>query len=221
MSPHHTQERSQAEPDLLAAVEMERRRIAQDLHDGLGQQLTGISFLLKVLHKNCSEKDPAGERDLLEAERMIRESICQTRNLSLSLCPASPAPQSLMGSFEELASRTEATYPVRCSFRGGVASSPLSPARGLELLTLVQEGIVHAVRDRRAGRISIAMQQDGPGIRLTVQSDGRENPGETGLDERMRIRIMELRAQRLGAELLMERTASGQTLLSCFIRNRD
>jgi signal transduction histidine kinase len=221
MTPGRSPERSRTVPDLLAAVEMERRRIAQDLHDNLGQQLTGISFLHKVLHRNCSEKAPAEARDLLEAERLVQESIHHTRNLSLSLCPAVLSPHSLASSFAELASRTEATYPVRCGFRGKVVSSPLSPTRGVELLTLVQEAVFHAIRDRKAGQILIVLEQVGTRTRLTVQNDGKASPGKTDPNERIQIRIMELRAKHLGGELLVESTAAGETLISCLIPNGE
>ncbi len=203
------------------AVDVERRRIAQDLHDSLGQQLTGISFLLKVVEKQIQDTAPAAVQDLKEIERQVNDAIRQTRNLALSLRPLGLSPETLFEAVQELASRTESMYGIPCGFQGKTPASPPDPVLAVQLFFLAQEAVIHAVRDRKAGRVMIRMETERPYLQLEVQCEEIQHKGKPDPDGKARFRLLECRAQALGGTLQRKRTESGGTLLFFRIRNPD
>src|SRR6202041_3856688 len=80
-------EREQLEKALLTISSREQRRIGQDLHDGLGQHLTGIAFMAKVHEAKLAEKCVAEASDAAKIVRLVNEAIHKTRELARGLLP--------------------------------------------------------------------------------------------------------------------------------------
>ena len=79
-------ERKHLEKAILEVSAREQRRIAQDLHDGLGQHLTGIAFLSKVLEEKLSEESVAESRDAAKIVLLVNDAIRKTKELARGLC---------------------------------------------------------------------------------------------------------------------------------------
>jgi two-component system, LuxR family, sensor kinase FixL len=93
-------ERKRLEHEILEIAEREQRRIGQDLHDGLGQQLTGIAFLTKTLQHRLSTEGRPEAADAGEVARLLGGAIEQARALSRGLHPVEPKPEGLADAAE-------------------------------------------------------------------------------------------------------------------------
>ena len=89
-------ERKRLEKAILEIGETERRRIGQDLHDGLGQLLTGIAFMSKVLEQRLAESSPAEAAEAAKIVKLVNDSIKMTRELARGLLPVASQSHGLM-----------------------------------------------------------------------------------------------------------------------------
>src|SRR4030095_7452693 len=109
-------ERKRLEKSILEISEREKGRIAQDLHDGLGQHLTG-AFLSKVLERKLIEKSAPDACDAAKIARLVNEAINQTRELARGLLPVQSGSKGLMSALQHLASEVEELFNISCHFR--------------------------------------------------------------------------------------------------------
>lgn len=88
---HDVTERRQLERELIEISEGERRRIGYDLHDSLGQHLTGIAFLSKVLAQRLTARNSAEAAEAVQIVDFVNQAIAQARKLATGLAPLTDA----------------------------------------------------------------------------------------------------------------------------------
>src|SRR6202162_976408 len=106
-------ERKSLEEAILEISATEQRRIAQDLHDGLGQHLTGIAFMSKVLEEKLSDKSLPEAVEAAKIVRMVNEAIDNTRQLARGLHPVAAEPEGLMSALKRWATEVEELFHIR------------------------------------------------------------------------------------------------------------
>jgi signal transduction histidine kinase len=109
-------ERKRLEEEVLHISEREHRRIAQDLHDGVGQQLAGISCLSNVLKKSLSDQRSPEAETATRISQLLDSAVAQTRSLARGLHPVEPEPSGLMSALDELAVMVTDLFKVSCKF---------------------------------------------------------------------------------------------------------
>ncbi len=202
------------------------RRIGQDLHDGLGQVLTGISFQLKALERRVAARSAvAGDAEMIaDITRQVTQAISQTRSLARLLHPVEADADGLGAALQELGASNEKIFAVTItvtwpddlpvpSTRIEMGDTPPS----MHLYRIVQEALSNAIRHGQAKRVWItgAFTPCGdalPGfhafsdlVELTIADDGRGflPPGPDAIHgpaSGMGLRIMAFRAECLGAQ---------------------
>ena len=100
--------------DLIEAIEQEQLRIVQELHDGLGQHLTGIAFLAKVLERKLQDAGLRESDDAAWITRLVNEGVGQTRALARGLRPVGPEENALYSALKELANDMTKVYGITC-----------------------------------------------------------------------------------------------------------
>src|SRR5262245_43067766 len=110
-------ERKRLEKEILETSDREQRRIGQDLHDGLCQQLAGIELMSQVLEQNLAGKSKAAADRVGEIAAHVRDAISQTRALARGLSPVTLESEGLMAALHELAVTARKMFNVDCSFR--------------------------------------------------------------------------------------------------------
>src|ERR1700719_3967648 len=110
-------ERKRLEEAILEISAREQRRIAQDLHDGLGQHLTGIALISKVLEEKLSDKTLPEAMEAAKIVKMVNQAIDYTRQLARGLHPVAAEPVGLMSALKKWASEVEGLFHIGCSFR--------------------------------------------------------------------------------------------------------
>src|SRR5579864_3106012 len=109
-------ERKKLEESILDISVQEQRRIAQDLHDGLGQHLTGIAFMSKVLEEKLSDKSLPEAAEAAKIVQMVNQAIDNTRQLARGLHPVAAEPLGLMSALRKWANEVEELFQIRCAF---------------------------------------------------------------------------------------------------------
>src|SRR6202043_252819 len=107
-------ERKRLEKTILEISAREQRRIGQDLHDGLGQHLTGIAFMSKVLEQKLAERAIPETADADKILRLVNEAISRTRELARGLSPVVSEAHGLMSAMGQLANEIEDLFRISC-----------------------------------------------------------------------------------------------------------
>ncbi len=214
------QERTRLQKELLETSERVQRRIGYDLHDGLGQHLTGTALAGQVLGQKLAGRSlpEAAEADRLV--ELIQEAIELTRTLARSLHPIEIQAGRLADNFQELAASTSNRFKVSCQFECHQAA-PLPDANDVNnvathLYRITQEAITNAVRHGKAGHINIRLDLTANKIVLTIIDDGIGLPENARNGDGLGLRIMAYRASMMGATFNIERLSSlGGTRVTC------
>jgi signal transduction histidine kinase len=206
--------------ELLRVSDDERRRIGHDLHDGLGQQLTGVALLSKVLGKRLAERQmPEESAQAEQISTLAAEMVGQAKHLARGLDPVPVQPDGLIQALTELCESASRIFSVDCEFVTDIASFSCEPRIATHLFRIAQEGVSNAIKHGGATTIRVQLQQEAAGNVLSVRSDGKPfRPAHDGLG--MGLRIMRHRSQIIGATLDIGPATDNQTLLVCRLGNK-
>lgn len=204
------------EQQLLKMEEDERRRIGRDLHDGLGQHLTGISLLSETMAQQLMT---GGKPDPVNVEaitRLVSEAIKITRDLAKSLSPITLELEGLQAAVEELAETSSSLFGIRCTYECHQQDLVLNPNRSLHVFRIIQEAVNNSVRHGKAKNVRVRMTRDRKDLIVTVVDDGIGLSQKTSVNPGFGLRLMQYRAKMLGASLTVERAApEGGTVVTC------
>ena len=216
---HDITDRVELERKFLEAANREQQRIARDLHDGLGQELTGIALLLQSLATRLRAVAPRETKDLAYATSLVNEAIENTRSLAYGLAPVSADPGALPAALRALAQVARKPRQLKITVRAGALSRIAVPTElATHLYRIVQEAITNAVRHGHARRIEIRLAVGAHRSTLTVTDDGCgiENTAEQA--QGMGLRTMAHRARMIDGELRIQQPRQGGTRVVCGFR---
>ena len=204
------------EQQILEIGDDERRRIGHDLHDGLGQQLTGISLLSETMAQQLAagaKPDPANVEIIT---RLASEAVRITRDLAKSLSPVTLERDGLIAAIEELADTSSALFGIKCSLECEDQQLPVDRTRALPLFRIVQEAVNNSVRHGKAKNVRIGVMNNPRELIVSVVDDGSGLSQKTTANPGLGLRIMEYRARMLDASLTVERASTtGGTVVTC------
>ena len=217
-----TTERRQVEQEILAISEREQRRMSQDLHDGLGQQLTGIAFIVQAYLNELEQETHRALTEWLEKLlEQINQAAALTRELARGLHPMQLKAGHFKTAMQALASNVESLFKVVCTFH---ADEPcLVPSDSDEtashLYRITQEAINNALKHGKAKRIAITYTHDDQAKRrtLSIADDGsgiRQLPRAGVVTKGMGLQIMRYRAEAIGGRLHVARGTNNGTVVS-------
>lgn len=187
----------------LMAQETERQRIAQELHDEIGQSLTAIILQLK---RAAEDAPPERRTQLLELQEAARASLDEVRQIARRLRPGVLDDLGLVSALTALATSfsEQAGLPVRRRFARSLP--PLSREVELVLYRVAQEGLTNVARHAQATRAEVALDRSARGVTLRVSDDGR---GLNGAVDGDGMRGMRERALLVGGSLRLESPPRG------------
>ena len=207
-------ERKHLEKALLDISAREQRRIGQDLHDGLGQHLTGIAFMAKVHEAKLAEKKNPEAHDAGKIVRLVNEAIHKTRELSHGLLPVVSDSQGLMSALQMWAAEVEDLFGVSCRFECERPVLIHDNTAATHLYHIAQEAVNNAIKHARPGKVVIQLTAESAGGKLVIRDDGHgfaEVPASQG----MGLHIMNYRAGMIGGALEIRPNPNRGTIVSC------
>lgn len=210
-------ERKVLERELIATSEREQQRFGHELHDSLGQHLTGAAITAHLLAKKLK-----GRPEVENATKLVDlldQGVELTRSLARGLYPVELEAAGLMAALDELARGTTTLTRQSCRFE---CPSPIAVEdrnAAMHLFRIAQEAVNNAVKHARAKSILVRFEQEKSEVRLTVEDDGRGlDPAEAAAKpQSMGHRIMRNRAAVIGGRLEIRSRPGGGTLVSCLL----
>lgn len=210
-------ERKRLEKLILETADGEQRRIGQDLHDDLGQRLTGIELMSEVLEQKLAGKSLPESAIAAEIARHVREAISQTRSLARGLSPVVTGSEGLMSALEELARRTKKMSGISCQFYCPRPVPVRDHSVAGHLYRIGQEAVSNAVRHGKAKEIQIRLARSNGQLTLSVKDNGRGIQSTPAKRKGMGLQIMNHRAGIIGGALRLEAPAGKGTCVVCTI----
>jgi len=207
--------RKRLEKEIIEISGREQRRIGQDLHDSLCQQLAGIGFLCKALENRLAAGLPVAAAEATELVRHLDEAITLTRGFARGLNPVRLEAQGLLYALSELALTAEKFFGISCRFDYNEAVLIDDNSTATHLYRIVQEALNNAIKHGGATRVVISLRTDGKTHTLTVRDNGSGIPPVTGQGPGMGLNIMKYRASMIGATLDIKNHGEGGALVSC------
>jgi len=179
-----------------SAREDERRRIARDVHDQLGQALTGLRFDIAWLGARL-EAQPALVAKTREMSALVDEMVQAVRRIAMALRPVVLDDLGFISAVEWQAQEFEARTQIRCEFRTALTRLDLEPTKAITLFRILQEALTNVARHAAARRVVIGLARDNDSLVFTVSDDGagfdpraldaRHSLGLLGMRERARV----------------------------------
>lgn len=205
----------QLEAEIREISEREQERIGHDLHDGLGQELTGVSLLLKTLEDAIERDAPQLRPRVRSVRELVERSIATTRSLAHGLSPVHLDRDGVAGALEHLAADSESLYGIRVQFVCPRRNSLQGLAAANDLYRIAQEAIRNAARHSGAQSIELRLEIEHDRLVVTVEDDGHGMPNDVELRGGMGLKIMRYRASIIGASLAIEPRDGGGTVVRC------
>lgn len=207
-------ERKRMEHEILEIGAREQRRIGQDLHDGVGQHLTGVAFLSKALAQRLGAE---GRTEAAEVEKivgLVNQAISETRQLARGLHPVEDA-HGLVPALRELAGQLEETFKIVCVVHADAISPIHDMVMATHLYRIAQEAVHNAVRHGQARQIEISLRCAQESLRLMIRDDGKGFVPTAAAG--MGLRTMSYRARMIGGVLDVRASPDGGTIVICRI----
>ncbi|MEW6426411.1 MAG: PAS domain-containing protein [Thermodesulfobacteriota bacterium] len=211
----HT-ERAKAEAELRLlrgrlhdAAENERRRLARELHDDVGQKLAALGINLHLLRTTRGVADPERFHARLDdSVQMVEEMVGQVRSVMTELRPPLLDDYGLLACLQWLGRRFADRTDVAITVTGEEPRPRLASARETAIYRIAQEALTNAVRHAGARRISLSLLETGDSLLLKVEDDGRgfdpeATPGQDA-DAGLGLVGMRERAELLHARLRID-----------------
>src|SRR4029079_1869481 len=151
-------ELARLEREVLEANVREQRRIGEELHDGLGQQLTAVAFMSKVLELELAERNLIQANQAAEIGRQISGAIGTLRALARGLFRYELGSGSLYEALQDLVSAADASFRVRCTLDADRSIVLQDRTADLHLYRISQEAITNAVKHGNAKKIHLELK---------------------------------------------------------------
>ena len=213
-----TEERKRLETAIADAIENERERLGRELHDGLLQELTGISMMMHVLAQKLTLPAPVHAKEAERLCKFLESAHGNVRDLSKDFYPVELKQHGLLMALKGVAQRTQAQFGVSCVVQAKKSSMPnLSEPTAVQLFRIAQEAVQNAVKHAHAKSILIRLGKSKGVWALTVRDDGVGLPDSAPETEGIGLRIMQYRAQMIEGTLRVGNAEGGGTQVSCSI----
>lgn len=212
-------QRQQLERELLEISEREKRRIGEDLHDLVCQELTATALFLKSSAKKVAKKSPAAAETLEESAQTVNRNVVLARELARGLQAVELSASGLKNALRDLAAQASENRGIKCHFKAARGVRVPDDTIALHLYRIAQEAVTNAVKHSEAKNILITLDRNPTHTCISVQDDGK------GFVLRQRgkglgLHMMRYRANALGGELKIERRRTGGMDITCVIPSK-
>lgn len=205
--------RQQLEKEIAIIAEQERSRVGRELHDSLGQHLTGTGLLAETIATQLEKESNVIQPTARKVVKLIDQGIDLTRKIARGLYSSELDGDGLFSALESL-SRSIGNNKVRCEFEHS-GKPPRSKELATQVYWVAREAVTNALKHGAPQHVRIELQTSSDYLRLRVEDDGRglsENPVKDGIG----LKVMAQRAELAGGTLRIERASRG-TIVHCEI----
>jgi signal transduction histidine kinase len=200
---------------VVEAQELERRRLARELHDETGQALTSILLGLKGIRAARTEE--AAERAEAELRDLVVRALQDVRSLAVELRPAALDDFGLVPALERLVATFGERSGLRATLDASLPAERLPAEVETVLYRLVQEGLTNVVKHAGASSVSVVLARRDGGVGAIVEDDGGGFAADQVREGALGLVGMRERLALLGGTLAIESTPGSGTALVAFV----
>jgi two-component system, LuxR family, sensor kinase FixL len=212
-------QRQQLERELLEVSEREKRRIGEDLHDMVCQELTATALYLKSTAKKLAQDSAAAAKMLEESAQTVNRNVVIARELARGLQAVELTASGLKNALRDLAASACENSGINCHFKSARNVYVPDDTVALHLYRIAQEAVTNAMKHSGAKHILISLDRDASHVCVSVQDDGKGFvPRKRG--KGLGLHMMRYRANALGGELKIEPRKNGGMDITCIIPSK-
>jgi signal transduction histidine kinase len=215
---HEMAERRRLDQEIARVADRERRRLGHDLHDRLGQHLTGTALAAQVLQEKLAARSApeTGEADKLV--RFVEEGIDLTRNLARGFFSPELEAQGLVVALQNLAETVRERFGINCALYGDRLIPIHDSTVANQLFQIAQEAVTNSVKHAAPRQIDIRLAMDGPELCLSIVDDGVGFPDKPR-SEGLGLRLMRHGAALSGGTFDVRRNGENGTIAICRVKH--
>ena len=213
--------RKELEREVVEIASLEQRRIGQDLHDSVGQELTALSILAGDLAESLRTNPSSGGALVEQIVKGLQRSQRELRGVMRGLLPVAVDTEGLMAALSDLADRIQREGKAACKFD---CPEPVTVADNLNathLYLIAQEAVRNAIKHARCRKIRISLESNHLLV-LKIEDDGIGMPARPADNHSgLGLRIMRNRAAIIGATLTISPAEPTGTLITCALSRKN
>ncbi|HEY4002503.1 MAG TPA: ATP-binding protein [Candidatus Xenobia bacterium] len=203
-------DREKLQRQLIEVVENHRRQLGRDLHDGISQQLAGLSMLVDTLAEQLGSSSHASSARRIR--KVIQETLQQSRELARNQYPEVLERRGLPAALRELARGAEELYGIPCEAH--IEAVHVEEGMAIHLYRIAQETVGNAMRHAHPKKVMLSWSwRDQEGALEIIDDGGGFDPEQPGAG--MGLRILQQRAAMIGSRLRIEPRPEGGTRVTC------
>jgi signal transduction histidine kinase len=212
-------ERKRISEQIMDVRGREQRRIAHDLHDGLGQELAALVYRMKALATHLARAKTPQANEAGKIAALTESTLARTRDLVKAIQPVAIDSRGLMHSLKDLTQSFSRLFGVECTFTCPRPVRIVEPDTALHVFRIAQEALQNAVKHGKPKRIRVLLFARAKLAELIVTNDGISfNPSPARQNKGLGLHIMRQRAAVLKGELIIEKLKPKGTLVKCLFK---
>jgi signal transduction histidine kinase len=208
-------ERQRLDREIGQVADRERRRLGQDLHDHLGQHLTGTALAAQVLKEKLAAKGAPEVNEAGKLVNYVEEGIDLTRNLARGFFSPELDADGLTAALEGLAENISERFAVNCIFHGVEPIPVHDSAVATQLYRIAQEAATNAAKHADAEQVDIRVTVTGSELTLVITDDGVGFPNDLLNSKGLGLRLMRHGAELIGGAFNVGRNGQHGTIATC------
>jgi signal transduction histidine kinase len=209
-----TVERRRLDQEIAQVADRERRRLGHDLHDKLGQHLTGTALAAQVLKEKLAARCDPETGDAENLVRCLEEGIDFTRNLARGFFSPELKAEGLVVALQNLAETVSEQSGIKCVLSGDELIPIHDSTAANQLYRIAQEAVTNSVKHAVANHVDIQLAMDGSELYLSIVDDGvgfPDRPRSQGLG----LYLMRHAAGLSGGTFDIRRNGEKGTIVTC------
>lgn len=208
-------ERQRLDREIAQVADRERHRLGQELHDSLGQHLTGTALAAQVLKEKLAVKKALETAEAEKLVRYVEEGIDLTRNLARGFFSPELDADGLTVALHGLAENVTERFGIDCVFEGEESIRVPDSVIATQLYRIAQEAVANSVKHAAAQRITIRLGMTSSELLLAISDDGIGFPDRLPRSEGLGLQLMRHGASLAGASFDVRRNGQRGTLITC------
>lgn len=210
-------EKKKLEKELIEISERERQEIGHDLHDGLGQLLTGIALKSKSLAKSLKKKSLPEAKHAERLTELANDAINQAGNLVKGLVPVGLQVGGILTALKEMSDDINIAYGISCSFNSNCIGIECDNLTANQLYRIAQEAVLNVVKHSKAKQVLINLDKEDEKIVLSIKDNGIGFQFDQKVSGGQGLHIMQYRANMIDATLRIRQNDKGGITITCVV----
>ena len=206
--------RGRLEQEVLEIREREQSRLGQDLHDDLGQQLTGIGMLSQRISAKLAKENHALAAEASELTGFIKDAVLTARNMARSFYPVELEGGGIKRALEDFAHRTQKLTEIECTAQISPEFT-VSKDAAIHVYRLAQEAVSNTIKHAQATKVSIVGAIENGKRILTITDNGKGIQEATKGKQGIGLHLFQYRARLIGADIVIKNVTEGTGCQVC------